>query len=152
MAELRHKCDPPSWPLFRFCTALPTNWVRGTIPPSVSDGSPSVSHSSTVKSPADLHTCVHTHTYTHVVGRGGFSELDMKLTSVNHQSKRKKLQTASPASAAPSFDQTLAKEATSDQQMEGTHSLAEQLSAQSVPRRHKTVPVLTGQDSLSCET
>lgn len=80
------------------------NWVRGTIPPSVRDRSPSVSHSSTVKSPADLHTCVHTQTCR---GQGAsLNYRDMKLTSVNNQSKRKELQTASPANPALSFDQT----------------------------------------------
>lgn len=89
MADRKHKCLPPPLLLslffFLWVQHSDTNWVIGTIPPSVRDRSPSVSHSSTAETPAGLRTCAHNHTtYTHAQTH---THRGTKLTSVNNQSK-----------------------------------------------------------------
>lgn len=135
---------PPSpLPLVSSLHSTPNiNWVRGTIPPSVRDRSPSVSHSSTVKSPADLHTCVHTH--RHVGGGASLNYRDIKLTSVNNQSKRKELQTASPANPALSFDQThMNRQVKFIANGGNTHA-----SRATVWHQHKTITIMVRQQKL----
>lgn len=106
MADRKHKCLP-RLSLFSLSVQHSNiNWVIGAIPPSVRDRSPSVSHSSTAETPTGLRTCAHNrttyteaHTHTHLRGLL-WTTRDMRLTSVNNQSKWRAQWTASPADVA----------------------------------------------------